>query len=277
MIQTFYRYSLATLLLLTIAAAQARNGDVHIAIVIDDLGNLHAEGLRTLELPGQISFAILPFTPYSTAFARLANSLGKDVLVHLPMQAHTNKSLGPGALRTAMDRHEIQRRVRAALHALPQARGLSNHMGSLLTEQVQPMAWLMQTLKQEKKLFFLDSRTTALTKAATEAKVYGLANTSRDVFLDNELDESVINQQFDLLLAKARLNGTAVAIGHPNPQTLNVLEARLPQLKAQGIVLVSLSKIIQIRHSQRLAITKPLTTDSTALAASVLPIGPGKQ
>ena len=248
-------YPFAALLLLLLSSPGVLAAGARIAIVIDDLGNLHAEGLRTLELPGPVSFAILPFTPHSRTIARIAHNLGRDVLVHMPMQSQSNKALGPGGLHIEMDRYEFTQQVRRALRAVPHARGLSNHMGSLLTEQPRAMTWLMQTLKQEPQLFFFDSRTTKLTQAALIADANNLPNTSRDVFLDNVLDEAAIEKQFDLLLEKARLNGSAVAIGHPAPQTLKVLERRIPKLKSQGIRLVSLSTLIELR--QRPGATPP--------------------
>lgn len=244
-------YAALCLLLLSSSGASAAGASV--AIVMDDLGYRYAEGLRALELPGPVSFAILPFTPNSQTVARIANNLGREVLVHMPMQAENNKALGPGGLFVKMDQREFTQQVRAALRAVPNARGLSNHMGSLLTAQPQAMNWLMQTLKQEQQLYFFDSRTTALTQATRAADANNLPNTSRDVFLDNDLDEASIDKQFDLLLKKARLNGSAVAIGHPNPQTLKVLENRLPELQSQGVHLVSLSELIQQR--QRTAAT----------------------
>ena len=233
----------------TAALSQQAPREVQVAIVIDDLGNLYEESIRVLELPGPVSVAILPYTPHSKAIARIAHNLGRDVLVHMPMQAHSNKSLGPGGLLASMHRDELAEKVRAALAAVPHAQGLSNHMGSLLTEQPTPMAWLMRTLKQEQKHFF-DSRTTALTQAAYSAQAINLPHTSRDVFLDNVLTEKAIEQQFDLLIEKAHQNGTAVAIGHPNPLTLKILEARLPGLKRQGVRLVNLSQVIRLQKGQ---------------------------
>jgi polysaccharide deacetylase 2 family uncharacterized protein YibQ len=229
--------------------------EVQIAIVIDDLGNLYAESMRVLELPGPVSVAILPHTPHSKTIARIAHNLGRDVLVHMPMQAHSNKSLGPGGLLASMDRQELTDKVRAALRAVPHAQGLSNHMGSFLTEQPKSMAWLMHTLKQEQKHFF-DSRTTALTQAAHSAQAINLPHTSRDVFLDNVLSEKVIGQQFDLLIEKAHQNGTAVAIGHPNPLTLKILEARLPRLKKHGVRLVNLSQVIRLQQQHHSSTAK---------------------
>jgi len=43
---------------------------------------------------------------------------------------------------------------------------------------------------------------------------------SRDVFLDNELSERSIHQQFRRLLKEARENGTAIGIGHPTRRPL---------------------------------------------------------
>ncbi len=239
---------LAALILLLLSSPGVSAAGARVAIVMDDLGYRYAEGLRTLELPGAVSFAVLPFTPYGRTVARIAHSLGRNVLVHMPMQAENNQDPGPGGLLVKMDQREITQQVRAALQAVPYARGLSNHMGSLLTAQPQAMGWLMQALKQEQQLFFFDSRTTALTQATQAADANNLPNTSRDVFLDNVLDEAAIDKQFDLLLEKARQNGSAVAIGHPNPQTLKVLENRLPELKSQGVHLVSLSDLIELRQ-----------------------------
>jgi polysaccharide deacetylase 2 family uncharacterized protein YibQ len=236
-------------------ARQQTPREVQVAIVIDDLGNLYAESMRVLELPGPVSVAILPYTPHSKTIARIAHNLGRDVLVHMPMQAHSNKSLGPGGLLASMDQQELSEKVRAALHAVPHAQGLNNHMGSLLTEQPKSMTWLMHTLKQEHK-HFLDSRTTALTQAAHSAQAINLPHTSRDVFLDNVLSEKAIGQQFDLLIEKAHQNGTAVAIGHPNPLTLKVLEARLPGLKKRGVRLVNLSQVIRLQQQHHLASAK---------------------
>jgi len=52
----------------------------------------------------------------------------------------------------------------------------------------------------------------------------------------------------------AKKNGSAVAIGHPFPETLDVLEEYIPQLKAAGIKLLPVSQLIQ--QQQLIAQTK---------------------
>ena len=51
--------------------------------------------------------------------------------------------------------------------------------------------------------------------------------------------------QFRHLIALAQNRGTAVAIGHPYPQTLSVLQNQLPNLKKYGVELISVSALIE--------------------------------
>jgi len=110
------------------------------------------------------------------------------------------------------------------------------------------MAWLMGEL-QRRGLFFVDSRTSAATVAAAEAQRIGLAHVSRDVFLDDVRTTEAITGQLQQGIALARKQGSAVLIGHPYPQTLEVLERALPQLKGQGIELIRLSQMIALRSN----------------------------
>jgi hypothetical protein len=217
------------------------------AIVIDDIGNLREEGLRALELPGPLTYAVLPHTPHAATLARLAHALDKEVLVHLPMEATTRRSLGPGALTSALEHAAFEQRVSEAFASVPHARGVSNHMGSKLTTMQRPMAWLMELIAARRGWLFLDSRTTADTVAEASARCAGVQTTSRDVFLDNEVDVAAIRAQLRELLATAQRDGTAVGIAHPYPETLWVLAQELPAFAAAGVTLAPLSRVIQQR------------------------------
>jgi len=229
------------------AGAGAQSPHAVAAIVIDDIGNLRDEGLRALELPGPLTYAVLPHTPYAATLARLAHALDKEVLVHLPMQATARRSLGPGALTTALERGAFQHRVIQAFAAVPHARGVSNHMGSKLTAMQQPMQWLMEVIAARRGWLFLDSRTTPHTVAEASARAAGVDATSRDVFLDNVVDVSAIRMQLRELIHRARRHGSAVGIAHPYPQTLMVLAQELPQLAATGVRLAPLSSVVRRR------------------------------
>jgi len=141
-----------------------------IAIVIDDIG-YHQRDLEFLTLPGQLTYSILPHTPYSQVFATHASKANKELLLHVPMQALNGKALGPGALTLDMDKAQLQQTLGTALASLPQVRGVNNHMGSALTQQSQAMKWTMEVLKK-RELYFLDSRTTGLSQAQNAANFF---------------------------------------------------------------------------------------------------------
>jgi len=241
------------------AAAQT---PLRIAIIIDDLGNSLHLGRQAVELPGALTYSVLPKLPYSREIAQRAHVGGKEVMLHLPMQTHEGHSLGPGGLHRALSRIEFARAVRASLASVPYVSGVNNHMGSLLTRDRAAMRWLMQDLRCFHDLYFVDSRTDVRTVARKFAREAGLANAQRDVFLDNQQDPDYVRSQFRRLIEKAQQDGTAIGIGHPYPATLAVLAEELPRLAAQGIQLVPVSKLVETQRNPNLwhASSSPLQT-----------------
>jgi polysaccharide deacetylase 2 family uncharacterized protein YibQ len=122
--------------------------------------------------------------------------------------------------------------------------GVNNHEGSRGTSDTKLMGELMPVLR-ERKLFFVDSRTTAATVAETVAHSAGVPATSRNVFLDDEQSAAAIRKQFVLAVRDAREKGSALAIGHPHPETLQVLSEMLPAIERQGVTLVFASDLVR--------------------------------
>lgn len=222
-----------------------------IAVIIDDMGNHHAQGLAALELQGNVTYAFLPHTPYAAMLAEKAHDLGKEVMLHMPMDAHEGNALGPGALTLHMTETQFKQTLWNNLRAVPHVTGLNNHMGSLLTRHPGAMGWMMQALMQQPGLYFIDSRTTRNTVAQSLASEYGIPNTRRDVFLDNERTTGAIEKQFRLLLERARQQGFAVGIGHPYTQTVQVLRRVLSRLKSENIRLISASAMIKLQQRRK--------------------------
>lgn len=224
-----------------------------ISIIIDDIGYTHERDKRAILLPGAVNYAILPHTPYSVEFALLAHKLGKEVLLHQPMEsldAQEQIHLGPGALKLDMDRQAFIHTFQDNLRSIPYAIGINNHMGSLLTQHPGHMAWLMEAISHNTNLFFVDSYTTAGSVVQQIANENWVLNIRRDVFLDHYQDLGHIKRQFDLLLHTASKNGIALGIAHPYPETLQVLEQQLPSLRKKGYRLLPISRLLQT-HTQR--------------------------
>ncbi len=237
--------TLATLALgtcLALAGAAAPPAP-RIAILIDDIGYQPAADLDALGLAGAYSYAVLPHAPHGARFSAAANALGRDSLLHLPMEAeHSNDLLGPGALRRQMDETAMTATLAAALASVAPVVGINNHMGSRLTREPRAMRRLALSLGQAApRLFFVDSRTTPRTVAASVLRKAGIPVLERDVFLDHVRHPTAIRQQLERLVRLAHRRGSALGIGHPYRETLSVLRGFRPG--AAGVRLVPASAL----------------------------------
>jgi uncharacterized protein len=230
------------LLLLIGSAASLKAEPARLAIIIDDIGYNLAQSERAARLPGQFTLAVLPFTPYGNQVARLAQERGKELMLHQPMSNLKDMPLGRGALTNGMGREAVQATVRANLASLPLVRGLNNHMGSKFTQDAQAMGWVMEELAA-RKLYFIDSRTSPLTQAQTAAERSGIPSGKRDVFLDDVIEPAEIRHQLNRAFQLAHKQGSAIAIGHPYPATMQVLENIQPLLEQANVRLVFASQL----------------------------------
>ncbi len=238
------RFPVAAAILLLVAQSSA-GVSPRIAIIIDDLGYQLDAGRRAIELPGPLAYAILPATPGSRRLAEIANEHGKEVLLHLPLQAVDHEGPPePGGLVLDMSRTRFSAAFASAIESVPFVIGVSSHRGSLLTRHPGHMAWLMEEILRREGLFFIDSYTTHESVALRIAREAGVTATRRDVFLDHDRSPAALMREFRRLKKLARERGKAVAIGHPHPETLEMLEQELPNLEAEGIRLVSISELI---------------------------------
>lgn len=208
----------------------ADRGPPRVAIIIDDVG-LDAEKARlAIALPAEVTLSFLPYAPNVQTNVDRALAAGHEVFLHLPMEAVGGEDPGPNALRVAMDHGELARQIAHNLSAFHGYVGVNNHMGSRFTADAAAMRTVIEALR-DRGLIFIDSRTTALTKAEALAREMGVPTAARNVFLDNTLTEDSIAGQFSELLNLSAQQGVALAIGHPHLVTLEFLSAALPTLR----------------------------------------------
>ena len=216
-----------------------------LAIILDDMGNDLANDEAVLALPYHLTVSVLPHLPLSAEIADEAARHGDEVMLHLPMQPDSETTKTEAVeLRPGMPVGEVKSVLAGMLETVPHVRGVNNHEGSKATADPQLMDALMPAL-HERRLFFIDSRTTASTVAYDTAHRYGVPAASRRVFLDDSLDRAAIEQQMELAIRDADRYGEAIAIGHPHPETIAVLRSALPRLKTQGIQLAFASDLVR--------------------------------
>lgn len=212
-----------------------------LAIVIDDVGYHLKEDAAIFAMPREISVAIIPAAPYARARNQEAKSQGRDILIHMPMQPVSAVKIEDGGLHLGMSAAQVNDRVNTAKNIVRDAIGMNNHMGSVATADPQLMTYLMTAL-QEKHLFFLDSRTIGKSVAGKIAKEQGVRSLDRHIFLDDSNEFADVQRQFKAAIHYARKHGSAIAIGHPRPNTIAVLQAGLRNLP-EDIQLVGMGNL----------------------------------
>ena len=229
------------LFLPVVASAEAPR----IAIIIDDLGYHLANGKRALGLPGPVAFSFLPGGPRSQLLAEQAHALGKDILLHLPLQAYRDEARAePEEIHIDMSRSRLSAVFEQALAAVPHVIGINSHRGSLLTRHPGHMQWVMEEISQRNNLFFIDSYTHHRSVALQIARENGVTAIRRDVFLDPDTSPETVAREFERMKKLARQRGQVVAIGHPHPATLDLLERQLPRLAEEGFELVRIGDLL---------------------------------
>ncbi len=238
--------ALIAALLLVLASGSTATSPPQIAIIIDDLGYRYAAGQRAIELPGPIAFAVLPGAPRSKDLARAAYANGKEVLLHLPLQAEPNDlTQEPMGINLDMSRREFGETFAKAIAAVPHAIGVNSHRGSLLTRHPGHMQWLMEEIHSHKNLFFVDSFTTHESVALQFADEAGVSARKRDVFLDPDQEPATVAREFERMKRLASERGSVIVIGHLYPATLALLERELPKLADEGFELVTISELLR--------------------------------
>ena len=216
-----------------------------VALVIDDLGRSVDEVALFAGLPAPVTYSVLPFEHSTGRVVRAIRERGGQLLCHLPMEPSNGANPGPGALNEAMSDRELSRATAVALDAVEGAIGANHHMGSRLSTDERSMGVVLGVLGR-RGLFYLDSRTSADSVGYRVGRELGVPSLERQVFLDPDRDREAIRGQFHRLLAIAAERGSAVAIGHPYPETVEVLREELPRALAAGYEFVEISALVEL-------------------------------
>lgn len=194
-----------------------------LAVIVDDGGyNLElAKRAAALEIP--LTWAIIPYLPYSKAAAAAAAAKQIPFLLHMPMQATADKDRSKYIIGKGMSPEEIKEDCEKALDSLNGAIGMNNHRGSLATTDEELMKHVAETLL-ERQLVFVDSSTTDKSIAQKTFLDAGVAALRNNGFLDNTPDKRAIAAQFKEAAKNAKRHGYAIVICHFRPATMMFLE-----------------------------------------------------
>ncbi len=224
-----------------------------LAIVIDDFGGYERTGVETLmhcDVP--ITCAIIPFVDNSEADYEAAVENDKEVILHMPMQAHVNlpeEWYGTVYIKNTDSPADALEKLKNCLATMPKAKGFNIHIGSGACQNLELMN-AMYKYAAENNLFFLDSRTILADKCEEAAKAQNMVYLGRDVFLEpnkNRSYEGVLTRLAEGMQV-AKNKGVAVVIGHVGAEggenTAKCIADHAQKLAEQyGVKIVPLSNV----------------------------------
>ena len=209
-----------------------------LAIIFDDVSFAgDVKQIKGLGFPVTMSF--LPPTSRHPNSAKLA-AKEPYYMVHLPMEAMNFNSPEKSTLLTTDSKDKIVERIQNVKQQFPNVQYINNHTGSKFTSDAEAMNKLIFALRLE-KIGFIDSRTTAETKAEEVMKRYKMPYHTRDIFLDHEDDVEAIKKQIKKAISIANKYGKCIAICHPHKSTLQALNESKDLLK--DVELVRIDKL----------------------------------
>lgn len=214
-----------------------------LAIIVDDGGNQMELTKRIAATNLPLTWAIIPYTRHASETAELAESKGIPYLVHLPMQALSDKDgNGEYVVGRGLTAGQIREITGKALDSLPGAIGLNNHRGSLATSSVEIMEPVIYELKERGRIF-VDSRTSEKSVAYNVAIINGVPALRNRGFLDGSPAKSEIEKRFNEIVKLAAKRGDAIVICHFRPTTVTFLESLAGKKDALPVRLVTIPEM----------------------------------
>jgi polysaccharide deacetylase 2 family uncharacterized protein YibQ len=139
---------------------------------------------------------------------------------------------------------EIKKIFLSDIASTPGAVGVSNHMGSRFTSNLEKMRVVLKLVK-DKNLFYFDSVTSTATQAGKAAREAGIQFAENTIFLDNIDELAVTKKQIQYALKKAIKRGRIAVIGHISRKYLpEAIKESIPDFKKNGVEFVYLTDIV---------------------------------
>lgn len=243
------------------AHAKAENSPV-MSIVIDDFGSYDESGVEMiLGLSEPITCAVIPETEITQKHLKMLSKTNHEVILHMPMESHVHLPenwYGSVYIKNSDTAEIATKKLDDCIKSFPKIKGFNIHIGSGVSRNKPLMTTIYEFAKQH-NLYFLDSRTIE-TKATEDAcddtnSIY----LGRDVFLEADKNRSYsgVIYRLDEGIKIAKEKGYSILIGHVGAEggtnTANAIKDSLEKIKAEGVKIVPLSEIYEMKKSGKLS------------------------
>jgi len=211
---------------------------------IDDVGNSLSSVKDSIEINAPLTFAILYHCPYSVLYAQYLHKAKREILLHIPTEPLSYHHAKPekGILHAGSSKCKLINKPDKDIRTVPYATGVNNHMVYRSIANEEDSAAIVCKIKKGHE-FFVDSWITYDTKRVRVAKMSGLRNPSRQIFIDSDQDYEATLQSL-LNPAPSEERTPVVIINYPYRFTIQAPNEAFPRLNCGRVDIVCVSHIL---------------------------------
>jgi polysaccharide deacetylase 2 family uncharacterized protein YibQ len=220
-----------------------------IAVVVYGFGDDDTLANRCFALPAPFAVAIPPATKTSAAFFKAAHDHHHEVVLQLPLEPinYPQVNPGPGTLLVTMSSTQIAGLVHKYVDQGHPLVGVSNHMGSLATQDMAVMTAVFRELRRN-NLPFVHVSPAAGAVCRELAANLGVAYNEPDEIVDSEArqtDPKALAKRWSSILQEARDREKMAVWVRATPLTAAWLGGALAGKLPPGVRVVPLSAVIR--------------------------------
>ncbi len=210
-----------------------------VVIIIKNVGLNPSFTREVMELPKEINIGFSAYSDSLDEWVKKVQEVGHEVILNIPMEAvdsQINKP-GPYSLITQATDAENQTRLKMVLGLASGYSAIYSDNNEIFTRSPDTIKPLLDALKKENKHFVYGGGYTnnMVIQVADSINYPVLVN---DLVLDDDISSAAVSKKFVEMERIANEKGYVVAMAHPYPATISILESWL-QTAPQKNLLVS--------------------------------------
>lgn len=223
----------------------------YVSLIFEDAGMDEQEVQKLLEINVPFDVAIIPFLPFSNKIALMCSKNNKEVLMHLSMEPEDQNTiwLAPRSIMNNTPENEIDRIFKDASLNIPNSKGFSIHLGTLVCRNEKIVGQLLNLAKAN-NMIVVDSTFSPKSLFLKLGKQKGVDVLSPDILLDYKNELKPIEDKFRLLFNKAKKKGFAVGVGHLGENggitTIEAFKEAIKVAQKENIKFVFVTDIIKL-------------------------------
>lgn len=220
-----------------------------VAFVLYGFGDDTKAALALFEEPAPFAVAIVPGAKNTAELLHAAHARQREVLVHVPLEPlnYPRINPGPGTLLVTLSPSQVAARVKKWIEQASPVVAVSNHMGSLATQDMQVMTSVYKEVRRA-NLPFIHVQPAPGSVCKALASELGVAYGEPDELLDPDVkpeQAKTLEKRWKALLEEARDRGQITVWVRASPRAGAWLERAADPKRLGGVSLVPLSSVIR--------------------------------